>query len=112
MCQMPRSTQAQKAKILNAAYRLLSRRLSTAESAEVLSRESAISLRQAYRYLEQAVSLEKPAVVARPSLPITFKIPDDVIRALRTYAAAHQLTLSEVLTRAITELVARASRHG
>lgn len=109
---MARSTQAQKAKILNAAYRLLSRRLSTAESAAVLSRESSISLRQAYRYLEQAVQLEQPVVVAEPALPITFKIPGNVIRTLRTYAAANDLTLSEVLTRAITEFVARASRHG
>jgi hypothetical protein len=30
---------------------------------------------------------------------------------LRTYAAANDLTLSSVLTRAITEFVARASRH-
>ena len=109
---MARSTQAQKAKILNAAYRLLSRRLSTAESAAVLSRESSISLRQAYRYLEQAVHLEQPVAVAEPALPITFKIPGDVIRTLRTYAAANDLTLSEVLTRAITEFVARASQHG
>ena len=109
---MARSTQAQKAKILNAAYRLLSRRLSTAESAAVLSRESAISLRQAYRYLEQAARLEEPVAVAEPALPITFKIPGNVIRTLRTYATANNLTLSEVLTRAITEFVARASRHG
>lgn len=109
---MARSTQAQKAKILNAAYRLLSRRMSTAESAAVLSRESAISLRQAYRYLEQAARLEEPVAVAEPALPITFKIPGNVIRTLRTYAAANDLALSEVLTRAITEFVARAARHG
>lgn len=109
---MARSTQAQKAKILNAAYRLLSQRMGTAESAAALSRENSISLRQAYRYLEQAVQLKQPVAVAEPALPITFKIPGNVIRMLRTYAAANNLTLSEVLTRAITDLVARASRHG
>ena len=109
---MARSTQAQKAKILNAAYRLLSRQLSTAESATVLARESAISLRQAYRYLEQAVQLAGPVMAGEPAQPITFNIPGNVIRTLRTYAAANDLTLSEVLTRAITEFVARASRHG
>jgi len=109
---MARSTQAQKAKILNAAYRLLSQRMGTAESAAALSRENSISLRQAYRYLEQAVQLKRPVTVAEPALPITFKIPGNVVRMLRMYAAANNLTLSEVLTRAITEFVARASRHG
>ena len=56
--------------------------------------------------------MEGPVTVAEPALPITFKIPGDVIRTLRTYAEANDLTLSEVLTRAITEFVARASRHG
>jgi len=72
---MARSTQAQKAKILNAAYRLLSRQMSTAQAAAVLSRQRAISLRQAYRYLEQAAQLDGPVMVAEPALPITFKIP-------------------------------------
>lgn len=109
---MARSTQAQKATILNAAYRLLSQKMGIAESAAALSRENSISLRQAYRYLEQAGQLEQPITVAEPALPITFKIAGNVIRMLRTYAAANKLTLSEVLTRAITEFVARASRHG
>jgi hypothetical protein len=34
-----------------------------------------------------------------------------VIRALRSYAAKHDLTLSEVVARAITEFVARVRRH-
>jgi hypothetical protein len=109
---MARSTQAQKAKILNAAYRLLSRQMSTAQAAAVLSRERAISLRQAYRYLEQAAQLDGLVMVAEPALPITFKIPGNVIRTLRAHAAANDLTLSEVVTRAITQFVARASGHG
>jgi hypothetical protein len=109
---MARSTQAQKANRLNAAYRLLSRRMSMAEAAATLSREEAISLRHAYRYLEEAAQLERPITVAEPAEPITFKIPGNVIRALRVYAADNELTLSEVVTRAITELVSRARRHG
>jgi NRPS condensation-like uncharacterized protein len=53
-----------------------------------------------------------PVTVAEPALPITFKIPGNVIRTLRAYAATNDLTLSDVLTRAITEFVARAARHG
>lgn len=78
----------------------------------MLSSEEAISLRHAYRYLEEAAQLEQPVAVAEPTRPITFKISGNVIRSLREYAAANQLTLSEVVTRAITEFVARARRHG
>lgn len=108
---MARSTQAQKAQRLNAAYRLLARRMSLAEAAAALSSEEAISLRHAYRYLEEAARLEQPVAIAEPTQPITFKISGNVIGALRAYAAARDLTLSEVVTCAITELLRRARRH-
>lgn len=82
-----------------------------AEAAAVLSREEAISLRHAYRYLEAAAKLEGPVTVGEPALPITFKIPDSTIRALRAYADKNNLTLSEVVTHAITEFVARGRRN-
>jgi hypothetical protein len=86
--------------------------MSLAEAAETLVHENAISLRHAYRYLEQAAQLERPLEVAEPAQPISFKIPGNVIRALRTYAAANELTLSAVVTRAIEEFVARRQRDG
>ena len=109
---MARSTQAQKAQRLNAAYQLLSRGIDMAEAASTLVREHAISLRHAYRYLEEAGQLKQPLPIAEPSAPITFKISSDTIRALRTYATANGLTLSEVVTRAIMDYVSRARRHG
>ena len=108
---MARSTQAQKAQRLNAAYHLLERRMSIAEAAAQLVREDAISLRHAYRYLKTAAKLKQPVAIGEPALPITFKIPPDVIRALRAYAEVHDLTLSEIVTRAITQFVARVRRH-
>ena len=83
-----------------------------AEAAATLAREHAISLRHAYRYLEEASQLKQPLPIAEPSVPVTFKISGDVIRALRAYAAANELTLSEVVTRAIMDYVSRARRHG
>ena len=109
---MARSTQAQKAKRLNAAYRLLARQMSLAEAAARLSDENGISLRHAYRYLEEAAQLERPLKLGEPAQPITFKIPGNVIRALRRYAGANDLTLSEAVTRAIKEFVGRARRDG
>jgi hypothetical protein len=109
---MARSTQAQKAQRLNAAYQLLSRGIDMAEAAATLVREHAISLRHAYRYLKEAGRLKQPLPIAEASAPITFKVSSDVIRALRAYAAANKLTLSEVVTRAIMDYVSRARRHG
>ena len=109
---MARSTQAQKAQRLNAAYRLLSQGTSAAEAAAALVRDHGISLRHAYRYLEEAARLERPVEVAEPALPVTFKISAAVIRALRAYAAENDLTLSEVVTRAVMQYLARARRHG
>ncbi len=108
---MARSTQAQKAQRLNAAYRLLARRMDMAEAAATLSHEEGISLRHAYRYLEEAAHLDEPVSIAEPTQPITFKISGKVIDALRAYAAAHDVTLSEVVTRAITEFLGRARRR-
>ena len=109
---MARSTQAQKAQRLNAAYQLLSRGMNMADAAATLAREHAVSLRHAYRYLEEAAQLEQPLEIAEAAVPITFKISGDVIRSLRSYAAAKDLTLSEVVTRAVTDYVSRARRHG
>ena len=60
---MPRATKAHKARLLNAAYRLLGQRIGTAEAARQLADEFALSRRQAYRYLEQAAALSAPVPV-------------------------------------------------
>ena len=108
---MARSTQAQKAQRLNAAYRLLARRVSLPEAAATLAQEESISLRHAYRYLEEAAKLEQPVTVVEPSQPVTFKLSGSLIAAVRAYAAAHDLTLSEVVTRALTQFLRYARRR-
>lgn len=76
-----------------------------------LSQEETISLRHAYRYLEEAAKLEQPVTVAEPTQPVTFKLSGNLIAAVRAYAAAQDLTLSEVVTRAIAEFLRRARRR-
>lgn len=108
---MARSTKSEKSERLNAAYRLLMRKIDTAEAAAWLARDFAISLRQAYRYLEEAQTIGHPIPVLEPSEPITFKLPVDVIRRLRAYSAAHGMTLSEIVALALKTFHA-ARRHG
>jgi len=109
---MPRSPDAQKAGRLNVAHGLLARGTSMAEAAVSLSRDFGISRRQAYRYLEEAQAIGHAVPVGEPAMPITLKIPGNVVRDLRAYSAATGLTLGEIVARAIAAYLATAPEHG
>ena len=86
-----------------------------ADAAATLARERGISLRQAYRYLEEAQTIGHAVPVAERTVPVTFKIPGDVIQQLRAYSAANNLTLSDIVTRALKAFLSamrQRSRHG
>lgn len=112
---MARATKTQKSEHLNAAYRLLSGGTSTPDAATTLARERDISRRQAYRYLEQARTIGHAVPVAERTVPVTFKVPGDVIQQLRVYSTANNVTLSEIVTRALKvflSAVRQRGRHG
>jgi hypothetical protein len=110
---MPRATKAHKARLVNAAYRLRGQRIETAEAAKRLADEFALSLRQAYRYVEQATTLSAPVPVVEPTLAVTFKLPVSLVRALRAYARQSGLTFGQILSQALTALFnARPRRRG
>jgi predicted DNA-binding transcriptional regulator YafY len=67
---MGRSTKADKARQLNAAHQLLERHMELSEAAQNLAREFELSLRQAYRYLEEPAQLEQPVEIAEATIPI------------------------------------------
>lgn len=102
---MARATKAEKARLLNAAYRLLGQRMERAEAARHLGREFALSRRQAYRYLQEAAALSDPVPAVEPTVAVTFKLPVSTVRAIRTYARRSGLSLGQVVTRAVTALV-------
>jgi predicted DNA-binding transcriptional regulator YafY len=107
---MPRATKAHKARLLNAAYRLLGQRIDTAAAARQLADQFALSVRQAYRYLEQAAALKAPVPVAEPTVAITFKLPVSIVRALRAYARRSGLTLGQILTQSLTTILGALHR--
>src|ERR1035438_6048455 len=94
---MARSTNAQKSERLNAAHRLLAGGTRVADVAALLAEECGISLRHAYRYIEEAQALRRPVPIPVASIPITFKIPGDIIELLRAYSANTGITLSEIV---------------
>jgi predicted DNA-binding transcriptional regulator YafY len=109
---MPRATNTQKAERLNAVHRLLTLGTSPAEIALVLSRNFALSRRQAYRYLREAQAIGHSVPPVEPAVPITLKISADVVRQLRAYAAASGLTMGEIVAQSVIVFLADRSKHG
>ena len=109
---MSRSTKADKARQLNAAHRLIERKLVLPEAAQNLSRQFGLSLRQAYRYLEEAARLGRPVEVIEATVPITLKLPPTTIRLLRAYARSSGLTIGTIVARALEVFWNALGRHG
>ena len=109
---MSRATKADRARLLNAAYRLIERQVEVADAAQQLAREFALSRRQAYRYLEQATALSAPVPAVEPTVAITFKLPVGAVRALRAYARRSGLTLGEIVTQALSSFLGAFRRRG
>src|SRR3990167_5974255 len=109
---MARSTYTEKARRLNAAFDLIARGYSLNNAAEILVEQFELSLRQAYRYLQQAQNIKSPVEVSAPTIPITIKVPGEVVVKLRAYARASGLTIGETVARAVLRFLAKASRRG
>jgi hypothetical protein len=110
---MARSTKADKARQLNAAYAMLQRNVGLPEARLRLSREFDLSERQAYRYLEEATDLDGPVEVSESTMPITIKLPVGTVRLLRAYARSSGLTIGVIVTRALVAFLGGTQRrHG
>lgn len=109
---MTRSTNADKARQLNAAHRLLQRGVPLPEAVRRLSREFDLSRRQAYRYLEEATHLDRPVVVSEATVPMTLKLPARTAGLLRAYARSSGLTIGVIVTRALAAFLGTQRRHG
>jgi hypothetical protein len=109
---MSRSTKVDKARKLNAAHGLLERRVALPEAVQRLSRKFDLSVRQAYRYLEEASQLDRPVEVTEATVPITLKLPPSTVRLLREYARSSGLTIGAIVTRALNAFLGALKKHG
>jgi hypothetical protein len=109
---MPRASDVQKAERLNRARTLLRQVEQLSDAAERLARDCSISPRQAYRYLEQAQQLKAPVPPGESKLAFTVKLPRSLIQRVREYATKKQLSISEVVSRALLALLPRGRGRG
>ncbi|MDH3460133.1 MAG: hypothetical protein OEM00_04000 [Burkholderiaceae bacterium] len=109
---MSRSNGVERAQRLNAAFDLLSQGQVLTQAAAMLTEEFGLSRRQAYRYLQGAQAIKRPLPIAAPSVAITVKVPEDVAAKLRVHARASGSTIGNVVSRAVSALLARERRRG
>ncbi|MGH8550501.1 MAG: hypothetical protein ACRERU_18240 [Methylococcales bacterium] len=72
--------------------------------------EFGLSRRQTSRYLQEAQRIQVP--VSAATIPITIKVPEDVVVKLRGYAKASGLTIGEIVPRAVLSFLEKLRRHG
>jgi hypothetical protein len=95
---------------INAAALLVEAGVPVAEVARVLAGEFGVSQRQARRYADQAVAGGRMPV-PEPSVVFTVKLPEVLAQRVRAHARDSQITISAVVTRALTEFVTRNRRQ-
>ncbi len=81
---MTRATKADKARLMNAAYRLLGQRIALADA---------------------------PVPPVEPMVAITFKLPVSAVRSVHAYARRSGLTLGQIVTRALATFLGALRRR-
>ena len=76
----------------------------------MLAARFAVSVRQARRYVDQAVA-EGRVEVPEASVVFTVKLPAALARRVRAHARENETTISAVVARALTEFFARGRRE-
>jgi len=109
---MDRATDAQKAQRLNRARELLRRFNDLPHAVAQLMKESGVSPRQAYRYLQQARDLKEPVPVGDAKVAFTVKLSRGLVRHLRMFANRTGVPLSEIVSRALLAALPQRRRRG
>jgi hypothetical protein len=109
---MIRATTSQRAHRLNFVLTLLQRGLSRPQAVQQLTKAFSLSRRQAYRYLDQAQQLRRPVPVTPPKIAFTVKLPSPQVVQLRRYAARTRVSLSDIVSHALTVTLNRGRRRG
>jgi predicted DNA-binding transcriptional regulator AlpA len=109
---MGRATAPEKAERLNRARTLLQQFDYLPDAVARMVKLSGISRRQAYRYLQQAQFLVKPVPVGDRKVAFTVKLSRELVQRLRAFANRTDLSLSEIVSRALHAALPQRRRRG
>ena len=104
---MARISQVRKAERLNYARQILRHAEDMPGAVAQMARDCSISPRQAYRYLDEARHLTGPVPVGDEKIAFTVKLPRGLVTKVRAGAQAKRLSLSELVSRALSAWLAR-----
>jgi hypothetical protein len=107
-----RASASQRAQRLDRCRALLQECSSPSQAAQLLARTFSISTRQAYRYLKEAQGVNRALPTITPKVSFTVKLPITQVRQLRRYATRTQLTMSEIVSRALSAVLDRGHGRG
>jgi hypothetical protein len=95
---------------INAAVELTQAGVGPAEAARLLAGRFAVSVRQARRYVDQAVA-GGPVAVPEPNVVFTVKLPAGLAERVRAHARECDTTISSLVARALIEFLSRGHRE-
>jgi hypothetical protein len=107
---MPRAGKVQWVARVNQAFEGLKAGLSPPEVTQRLIAATAISLRQAYRYVEEAQRLNAPLASVDSKVVFTVKLPEGLVDRLHRYAESTGQTLSQIVSQALVAWLRRGGR--
>ena len=103
---MSRSTKSEQVRRVNATRALLQELDDGAKAARTLAAQHGLSLRQAYRYVEQARGLSSAQPIPAVTIAFTVKLPVPLVAALRRRARECGRPLSAAVSEAVQQWLA------
>ncbi len=108
---MAKSSNLERTKRFNSAVDLVLMHSSTAKAATILAEQYGISLRQAYRYVQEATQKGKRIPVPDRKIPFTVKLSVGLVSELRGYSGLSGKTLSDIVDQAL-RIFLKGQEHG
>ncbi|MBC8443464.1 ribbon-helix-helix protein, CopG family [PVC group bacterium] len=109
---MTRATKVERVRRINAALAALREHGASAAAARALAAKYDMSMRQAYRYVQEAEGLHAELPLPDRSLAFTVKLPRRLIAALRDHTRRTGRTLSEVVAEALRKFLFEDRERG
>ncbi|MEA3451263.1 MAG: hypothetical protein U9Q83_05100 [Bacteroidota bacterium] len=98
---MKKSSKAERVRRINAALGLIRKYGNQAKAAETLAKEYGISIRQAYRYVNKAGSVDGELPIPDQKVAFTVKLSQSLVATLRQYTSQRGQTLSDAVAQAL-----------
>ena len=109
---MPKSSEAEQARRVNATIQLLEHRTSAAQVLAQLMARYGLSRRQAYRYVRQARQAGSPLAVPEKKSVFTVKLPGSLIARVRRQARRERGSISTWVEQALRVALEQSQSHG